>query len=177
MARKFLRGEVLPSTASITVKLGAQGAPYKDTEIGKFVKIGTLDSQHVLCAVGDFIDGYITSVEAATSDGFSIGGIQRDDYKYVVFDGSQAAGTGAITLGQYVVAGTPVALGSPLGTAANAYARVRSATAQPGTTVPADLAAVAAHLAMVPYLWRVASLGPVGTGAVGTVGLIERVPC
>lgn len=172
MARSFLRGEVLPSHAPITARLGAVSAPYRDTEIGKFVKIGTVDSQHVLCAVGDTIDGYIVAVEAATSAGFGIGSVQRNDAKYAIADGSQAAGTGVLAIGDFVVAGTPSALGTAL---PNTHARVRRATIQPGVTVPASFADVASHLAMVPFLWRVASLGAAGTGAVGTTVLIERV--
>jgi hypothetical protein len=171
MARNYFRGETVNGTPTITSRLGASGAPYKDTEIGKFVKLGTLDSQHVLCAVGDLIDGYIAGVEAATANGFGIGSVQRKDAKYVTFDGSQAAGTGVLALGDYVVCGTPVAKDTGL---AGVYAKVRKATIQPGVTAAAAVADVAPMLAMTPYLWRVVSLGPVGTGAVGTVGLIER---
>jgi hypothetical protein len=171
MARNYFRGETVPSSPTVTSRLGASGVPYKDTEIGKFVKIGTLDSQHVLCAVGDLIDGYIAGVEAATSNGFGIGAVQRKDAKYVTFDGSQAAGTGALALGDYVVCGTPVALNTGL---AGVYAKVRKATIQPGVTAAAAVGDVAPMLAMTPYLWRVVSLGSAGTGAVGTTGLIER---
>jgi len=170
MARKFLRGETIPSTAAETARLGAQNAPYKDTEIGKFVKIS--GEGFVLCAVGELIDGYIVGVEAATADGYGIGSVQRCDRKYVTFDGTQAAGTGTLAVGDYVVCGTAVAKDTSLG---QNYAKVRKATIQPGTTVAADLTAMAAQMAMLPSLWRVVSLGTAGTGAVGTVGLIERV--
>lgn len=172
MARKFFRGEVLPDHAPITAKLGTSGAPYRDTEIGKLVKLGTLDSQHVLCAVGDLIDGYITGVEAATSDGFGIGSVQRLDAKFVLADGAQVGGTGALAIGDFVVAGTPEVQGTRVN--GITYAKVRKATIQPGVTVPATLGDVTAQLAMIPYLWRVASLGLAGTGAVGTTVLIER---
>jgi hypothetical protein len=72
-----------------------------------------------------------------------------------MFDGSQAAGTGAIAIGDYVVAGAVVAKGTGL----SGYPKVRKATSQtPG-----------------PFAWRVVSLGTAGTGAVGTVGVIERI--
>ena len=164
MSRKFQYGEVLASTPAFTTKLGVQGTPYKDTELNKFVKVNTAtDSGHILCAVGDLIAGYITSVQGATADGFSVGGIQRQDAKFVTADGSQAAGTGALALGDFVVAGTPVALGTGLG---QTLPKVRKATLQ-----PAD----AGFIAGFPYFWQVTSLGPVGTGAVGTKVLIERV--
>lgn len=173
MSRKYRHTETLPSFAPITAKLGAQSAPYKDTEIGKLVKKGTLDSQHILCsAVGDVIDGRILGVEAATADGFGIGTVGRVGAMSVLAEGSEAAGTGAIALGDQVVCGTPVAKDTGLGTT---LPKVRKATMQVGTTAPADLAAVAAQLARSQYLWVVTSLGPVGTGAVGTEILIERI--
>lgn len=190
MARKFYRGETVPSTPAITTKLGAQSAPYKDTELGKFVKMSTsVDSDFVLCAAGDAIEGYITGVEAATSDGYGIGSVQEEDSKTVTFDGLQAtAGTGTIALGDYVVCGTVVAKD----TALTAPAKVCKATNQPGTAVvstvgSADTAAaiktqIDAALVKVAdaeknsiYAWRVVSLGTAGTGAVGTVGVIARV--
>lgn len=161
MARKFFRGETLPSTEATTVRLGVQGTPYKDVETGKFVKLGTADSQFVLCAVGDNIGAFITSVAQATSDGYSIGGIQEEDCKYAIADGSQVAGTGVLAIGDFVVCGTVVAQGTGLG---NTYAKVRRSTLQ-----PADAGFIAAY----PNFWRVVSLGVAGTGAVGTQVLIE----
>lgn len=171
MARAFLRQEVLPTSQPITTKLGAVSAPYKDTEVGKLVKQGAVESQYVLCAVGDLIEGYIVSVEAATSAGFGIGAVQQEDSKYVTFDGLQATpGTGVVALGDYVVCGTVVAKDTGL----TVPCKVCKATAQPGATL-ADLAAASAAIKASLFAWRVVSLGSAGTGAVGTVGLIERV--
>ena len=161
MARKFFRGETLPTTEATTVRLGVQGTPYKDLELGKFVKLGPADSQFILCDVGDNIGAFITSVSQATSDGYSIGGIQEEDCKYAVADGSQAAGTGILAIGDFVVCGTVVPRGTGLG---NSYAKVRKSTLQ-----PADAGFIAAY----PNFWRVVSLGVAGTGAVGTQVLIE----
>lgn len=163
MARKFFYGEVLPSTPAFTTKLGAQNANYKDTEVGKLVKVGPVDSAHQLCAVGDLFAGYITSISPATADGFTIGGIQRCDSRFVTADGTQAAGTGVLALGDFVVAGTPVAQNTGLGVT---LPKVRKATLQ-----PVD----AGFIAGFPYFWQVTSLGVAGTGAVGTKVLIERV--
>lgn len=172
MARKFFYTDTVPASAPITSRLGAQNAPYKDTEIGKFVK-ATTESGHVLCAAGDQIGGQVVAVENATSDGYGIGSVQQRDRIRVTFDGSQAAGTGAIALDDQVVCGTVVAKD----TALTGYPKVRKATIQVGTTVPADLTAAAAHMALLASgnVWRVISLGAAGTGAVGTEGLIERV--
>jgi len=157
MSRAFYRQEILATqNAPVTSRLGLVSAPYGATEIGKFVKNGA-ESAHILCAAGDAIEGYIASVESATSAGFGIGAVQQRDPKFVTFDGLQATpGTGTVTIGSYVVCGTVVAKD----TALTAYAKVCKATTEP----PAG-----------PYAWRVVSLGSVGTGAVGTTGLIERV--
>lgn len=155
MSRTFKRQEVLPSTAAVTSRLGAVSVNYSDLDIGKFVKV-IAESAHGLCAAGDRIEGYITSVEAATSAGFSVGGVQQWDSKFVTCDGLQATpGTGVIAVGEYVVCGTVVARG----TALTEPARVCKATSQ----------------ALALFMWRVVSLGTAGTGAVGTAALIERV--
>lgn len=157
MSRAFLRQETLASNNTpVTTRLGLVSAPYAATEIGKFVKNGA-ESAHILCAAGDAIEGYIVAVESATANGFGIGTVQQRDTKFVTFDGLQATpGTGTVTIGSYVVCGTVVAKD----TALTGYARVCKATTEP----PAG-----------PYAWRVVSLGSVGTGAVGTTGLIERI--
>lgn len=156
MSRSLLRAEVLPSTAAVTTRLGISGIAnnYSDKDIGKFVKlIG--ESAYGLCAQGDPIEAYITSVEAATAQGYSVGGVQQEDSKAVTCDGLQAtAGVGVIAVGDYVVCGTVVARG----TALNEPARVCKATSQ----------------AVSFFNWRVVSLG-VGAGVVGTQALIELV--
>jgi len=156
MSRTFTRGEVLPSTAAVTTRLGTSGSAnnYSDVDIGKFVKV-TADSAHGLCAAGDRIEGYITSVEAATAAGFSIGGVQQWDSKFVTCDGLQATpGTGTIAVGDYLVCGTVVARGTALAEPA----RVCKATSQ----------------ALALFMWRVVGF-KTGSGAVGSVALMERV--
>ena len=147
---KFMMTELIPTTAQTSrLPVGVT-----DKDVGKAVKL-TAESQYTLCVVGDQIEGVIAAVETATMDGFPIGSVVNapGTRKEVVFDGTQAAGTGALTIGTRVVCGTPAALGTsgPL--------RVRSATTQTG----------------MDYVWRIVSLGSAGTGAVGTVGVIERV--
>lgn len=163
MAAKFLIKETILSSDVVTVRLGAgTGAANNvdDKERGKAVKL-VGESRYDLCAAGDEIEGFVTSVEVATADGYTIGGVAYEGYKEVVFDGLQATpGTGAVAVGDYVVCGTVTAKGTALVTAQ----KVCKAT---------DQAAAKAS----PYAWRVVSLGNVGTGAVGTVGVIERVSC
>lgn len=143
----------------ITVRLGAGSGTANnvdDKEVGKPVKL-VAESRYDLAVAGNEIEGFITSVELATSAGFSIGGIIEEDSVFVTFDGLQATpGTGVIAIGDYVVAGTAVAKG----TALTAFPKVCKATAAGNT---------------LNFKWRVVSLGAAGTGAVGTSGVITRV--
>jgi len=154
---KFMMQELV-GVEPITARLGAgSGAANNvDTnEIGKIVKL-VGESRFNLAAAGDQIEGFITAVESATLDGFTIGAVQQEDRKTVTFDGLQGTpGTGTIAVGDFVVAGTVVAKG----TALSAPVKVCKATTQTG----------------MYFAWRVVSLGSAGTGAVGTVGVIERV--
>ncbi len=154
------------------VRLGAgtgssNNLSYADT--GKLVKLSA-ESAYDLCAAGDPIEAQITSIDLATSGGWTIGGVVRDDIILATADGLQAtAGTGTIAVGDYVVAGTITAKG----TALTAYPKVCKATYQPGGTL-ADLAAATAALRASLHSWRVVSLGT-GAGAVGTTIAIEPV--
>lgn len=147
----------VPDDAGVACRLGAGTGPSNQlntAEEGKFVKLAG-ESRYDLCAAGDAIEGWIYAVEPAPQNGYTIGSVVQRNRHRVTFDGSQAAGTGAIAVGDYVVAGTPVAKGTHL----TAYPKVRKATSQTPTA----------------YNWRVVSLGTVGSGAVGTVGVIERI--
>lgn len=154
---KFLMAETIHSEKVITARLGQSGAgnTFTDADVGKAVKL-TADSRYELCALGDAAEGIVSSVNVGTYDGYSVGGVVSSGYKEVTFDGSQAAGTGALAVGTYVVVGTVVARN----TALTEPLKVRSATDQ-----------AAANAA--PFKARIVSLGSAGTGAVGTVGLVE----
>lgn len=158
---KFQITETIHSEKVKTVRLGATGAgnQYGYEENGKAVKL-TADSRYVLAVAGDAIEGIQQSSnwpEQGTMDGFSIGGIVSTGYKEVTFDGLQATpGTGVVAVGDYVVVGTVVAKG----TALTGPLKVTKATTQ------ADAKAA-------PFKARVVSLGSAGTGAVGTVGVVE----
>ena len=155
---KFLIVETIHSEKVQTVRLGQTGAAnvYSDKEVGKAVKL-TADSRYELCAAGNAIEGVISSVNLGTVDGYTIGGIVASGYKEVTFDGLQATpGTGAIAVGDFVVVGTVVAKD----TALTGPLKVCKATDQ-------------AVAKAAPFKARVVSLGSAGTGAVGTVGVIE----
>lgn len=160
MSRNHFIVPTAPTKASKTVRFGA-GATAGDRwdlkEQGKAVKL-VGESRFDLCAAGDEIEGFVTSVEAAPQNGYSIGGITQSDLRWATADGLQGTpGTGAIAVGDYVLAGTATAKGTALAQ----YAKVVKATTQ-------------ANVKASPYNWRVVSLGPVGTGAVGTAIVIER---
>lgn len=156
---KFMMTELVDKGRVITARLGAgtgSGNNLDDKEAGKFVKL-VAESRFDLCAVGNEIEGRIGGLEVATQDGYTIGSVQTEKRFEVTFDGLQATpGTGTVVLGDYVVTGTAVAKG----TALTGPAKVCKATAAGNT---------------LNYKWRVVSLGAAGTGAVGTVGLIERI--
>jgi len=158
---KFIFKELVDGSDIVTTRLGADNTlsgRISDTEVGKFVKLAG-ESRYDLVAVGNEIEARIAAYEPATVDGYSIGSIQTEGRFEVTFDGLQATpGTGTVAIGDYVVAGTPVAKGTAL--ASSVPARVCKATAAGNT---------------LNFKWRVVSLGSAGTGAVGTQGLIEFI--
>lgn len=162
MAKAHFIRPTSPGQPAQTVRLGATAdaaGNLSSLDEGKFTKLAG-ESRHVLAAVGDDIDGQISSVDPAPSQGWTVGGIQRyriGECLYVTFDGLQSSpGTGVLAIGDIVVVGTPVAKGTSL---AGTYPKVCKAT------TPAN----------VVQKYRVVSLGTAGSGAVGTVGVIECI--
>lgn len=157
---KFLITPTTQSERIITARVGANAANtrFTDVDVGKGVKL-TGDSQYNLLSAADPIEGICTSVETGVYDGFVLGGVQTKGYVDATAYGLQATpGVGAITVGQYVFAAAPAAV--QVAETLSTTIRVVSATNQ-------------ATAAGLPYKARVVSLGPVGTGAVGTAIVIE----
>lgn len=162
MAVKFKFGVAINPHAFLkTARLGdgpTTSNPLKKEDNDKFVKL-VGDSQYGLAALGEEIEGFIQAADnIAPQDGFYMGTIcdDRGTRVVVAFDGAQGTpGTGAVAIGDYVVAGAPVARGTSLG---SAFPKVLKATTPSGLT----------------YKWRVVSFKS-GTGAVGQTGVIERV--
>lgn len=152
------------------VRLGASAdaaGNMSTADEGKLVKL-VGESRYDLCAVGDSIHGLITSVEVATSGGWSIGGQNDEDSFYATADGLQGTpGVGAIAVGDFVVAGTITAKGTKL----TAYPKVCKATLQLGA-VPATLAEAGTLAAYSVHAYQVVSLGT-GAGAVGTTIVVK----
>ena len=157
---KFLITPTTKNQITVTARLGgnAAGTRANDNDVGKGVKL-VGDSNYGLLAAADAIEGVITSVETGVYDGYSLGGVQSKGYIDATAYGLQATpGTGAITVGQYVLAAAPAAI--QVKETLSTTLRVVSATNQ-------------ATAATAAFKARVVSLGPVGTGAVGTAIVIE----
>ena len=157
---KFLITPTTQNQITVTARLGgnAAGTRANDNDVGKGVKLAG-DSNYGLLAAADAIEGVITSVETGVYDGYSLGGVQTKGYIDATAYGLQATpGTGAITVGQYVLAAAPAAI--QVKETLSTTLRVVSATNQ-------------ATAATAAFKARVVSLGPVGTGAVGTAIVIE----
>lgn len=160
----------VPQENTKTVRLGASNGKFTQSDVNKFVKLSA-ESQYDLCAAGDPIEAIVSSVDTATAGGQTVGGVYEEGRMWAVADGLQATpGTGTIAVGDYVVCGTVTAKN----TALTSFAKVCKATQQPLGTL-ADLAAAQAAMKVAMFAWRVMSLGPVGTGAVGTQIVVERV--
>lgn len=159
---KFL---ISPTTGSfpqntITARLGAgaSNTRFTDVDVGKGVKL-VGDSRYGLLSAADPIEGICTSVETGVYDTYVIGGVQTKGYVNATAYGLQATpGTGVIAVGEYVYAAAPAAV--QVAETLSTTIRVVSATTQ-------------ATAAGLPFKARVVSLGPVGTGAVGTAIVIE----
>ena len=157
---KFLITPTTQNQITVTARLGgnAAGTRANDNDVGKGVKL-VGDSNYGLLAAADAIEGVITSVETGVYDGYALGGVQTKGYLNATAYGLQATpGTGAITVGQYVLAAAPAAI--QVAETLSTTMRVVSATNQ-------------ATAATAAFKARVVSLGPVGTGAVGTAIVIE----
>jgi hypothetical protein len=170
---KFQFGVTLdPYQINDTARVGgdAGATPCAKEDNGKFVKLAG-DSRYDLCAVGNKIEGVLQVADDlnATFDGYKLGSIRKKGRVEALADGSEAAGTGSLAVGDYVVAGTPVAKGTALTTAP----KVRKATNQPGA-VPGDLTAAGDQAKNAMFGWRVVAILS-GSGAVGDKVLIERV--
>lgn len=139
-----------------TVNLGTTTRLFKGEDAGKAVKLvsaGTYD----LCSAGDPIEGIVDSsnysLYGATRGGLSVGGMRDKGYLEVV-------AAVALAAGDYVVAGAQPALGTPV-------------TSVGVGAVPCTPVQKAAAVPTGAFAMRVVDLGPVGTGAAGTICVAE----
>jgi hypothetical protein len=92
----------------ITVKLGTVGAQFSDADRGKPVKL-TGPATFGLCAAGDQIEGYVSSISNFTADGLTVGAV-----RYIEPGNKKEAiiAAGGWAIGNYVVADAQAALGT-----------------------------------------------------------------
>lgn len=95
--------EKLVRTEAFTYRGGTIQDPLTDADVGKAVKLSG-DNQVDLCADGDEILGFISSVEPGTLDGYVIVGVKEQDF--------QEVDTGSLTFGARVVAASNPAKGT-----------------------------------------------------------------
>lgn len=95
----------------VSAKLGPDIATkYTDKDKKKAVK-AQAGGRYVFCADGDDLDGFIDSVEAATQDGFSFGGVARGNVGFR-YEAQVAAGAANLVFGDLVVAGAQLPVGT-----------------------------------------------------------------
>lgn len=143
----FVFGETAPTGKVISAALGVDANSDLNTnDIGKAVKLGA-SQNYTLCADGDEIEGFVTSVESFTvNDGWSFGGVVVNGRKEVEVGSEEV---GVVSIGELVVAGAQVA--------ANTAGVPKVKGGAPTT-----------------HMWRCIR-HITGTGAAGDTILIERV--
>ena len=149
MGSTTLNRQMLTDTSLWGIKTDALGTSSgdfdSDTDLGKGVKMGA--AAYVVITKDDEIEGIVNSVEPGTrNSGYSWGGVQTTG-RFEAVVGVSEVGTAAV--GEYVVADTPIALGTA------GVLRV-----YPGS--PSK------------FLWRIIRIVS-GTGVAGDTVLIERI--
>lgn len=99
-----------PYSPARTELIGTNAKQATSADVGKAVKLAGVSTE--LCASGNEIYGFIESVEVASKNGVSVGGVLSDQ-------GSEVYATdqaGTLTVGALVVAGTITAFGTALPT-------------------------------------------------------------
>ena len=135
---------IQPYKPDYTESLGDATGQFDDQDIGKAVKYS--GDACILCADGNGIIGFISSVEPGTKNGYSVGAVNRDGRVEVLDE------DGSLAVGGFVEAGTPGTLGTL-----------------------AKQNVIAATTPTAPF-WMIVAIAVAGTsGAAGSTILIERV--
>jgi hypothetical protein len=144
----FVFTELVPTEKVLSAALGPDAnTKFADADVGKAVKLGTANN-YVAVAANDEINGFVTSIEPFTvNNGFSFGGVVVSGRVLAEVGANQGATPMAV--GDYVVADTPVALG----TAGKAKVKTGSPT---------------------KFFWRCIRIVS-GTGVAGDTVLLERI--
>lgn len=130
----------------ISTRLGSgPNDKLSDKDVKKAVKLGP-NSNHVLCAAGDEIEGLVDSVDSATNGGYSFGGVARGNRGFRVEAQMGVNQVGNAAVGDFVVADNQI---------------------EPGTKGLAQVVVGAPET----HKWRI--LAKKGTGAAGTIVVLE----
>jgi hypothetical protein len=149
------------NTPVVTAKLGTASNYFTDADRGKAVKlIG--DSNYGVCAAGDEIEGFVSSIENFTADNQTVGSVRVGPSGNKKEAMIAAAGW---AIGNYVVADAQAALGT-----------YNDAMQFPRPKVKLTADQVAATISALKFKWRIiACLQGTTVGAANGVVVIERV--
>lgn len=96
--------ERLGAAAAAVPGTTGRGGQYSDVDIGKAMKYS--GDAMVECADGDEIVGFVTSVNVASNDGFSVGSVRKEGRVQAIDE------AGTLSVGDIVVAGTAIGVGT-----------------------------------------------------------------
>lgn len=102
--------EIDPYRPARTELIGTSSGDASSTDVGKAVKLSGAGT--VLCADGDEIYGFIESVNAGTSNGYSVGGVLCSSGNQVYATDAGVGTSSALTVGDLAVASTQAAFGT-----------------------------------------------------------------
>ncbi len=153
-----------PHADTVSAALGATASNlFSDKDVGQAVKMGTANN-YVQAVDGDEMEGFVAAMMGVTvNDGFSFGTVQRN--KRVEAQVASNEG-GTMAVGDSIVVGTPIALGTANG---KPQVKIGAAASQSGTTP-------FAYTERTPntYIWKCIDIVS-GTGVAGDSVLLERV--
>lgn len=157
---KFQPTVPVPERLSACLGVSAN-AKFADADINKAVKLGTANN-YVPVAAGDDIEGFVDSIEPATyNSGFSFGAVQINGSRIAQVGTNQGS---AMAVGDYVVADTPVALGTA------GYAQVKTGVTHSQLTSGNYTVTLATPKR---FFWRCIRIES-GTGVAGDLVLLRR---
>jgi hypothetical protein len=153
-----------PHADVISAQLGATVGLFGSVDVGQAVKLGVGSSSYVQCADDDEMEGVVVAVsDFNVNDGMSFGSVQRN--KRIKAEVAANEG-GTMAVGDHVVIGTPIALGT-----ANGFPQVKI-----GTAASQLASGTYDYTERTPntFIWRCIRIIS-GTGVLGDKVLIEKV--
>jgi len=152
-----------PYADIISAALGNNTNQFGDRDVGQAVKLSTADN-YVQCVDDDELEGVVVSMETVTvNSGYSLGSVQRNKRMEAQVASNEG---GTMAVGDHIVCGTPIALGT-----ANGKPQVKIGTAASQLT-----SGTYDYTERTPntFIWRCIRIVS-GTGVAGDTVLIERL--